>query len=603
MALYKTGINPSQMAQSAMNAATQAAASQTKQTTTKVKKEGNVWDDIYKGAAAVAAVGKGVNSLVDAAGSAWDMYDQYKLRDAYDAVSKAFAQGGFESIQNNPDMQDYWHTQAVGQFVKDRASTEKGRLEMLKSMDAAADKLYQDWRVQAMTVNKAFKSGDMQQFMPLMEQLAATSPLPYRLEGTQDGKFRVLFRSDQHQGWTATGQVITPQEAMNEVNKVLQGEQSVFRGLDGKLHPVNPGFNAAAARYYWGTVMGNAENRLDPKKQISLYDANGNVVGLGVIQNPVDDYGAQPRLLVFDRRGRQVGAYDGMEGVFQAGMSPYKPAKQKGSGNGGTGQTAGGFKLTDGDRSALRRACTIMDPNSGEERVDHGKVAALENFMQRHGLSADAALAAFDENVAMAMQQGAANLQAAEWAVLAKMMGKPLPQRTNANQAGGSAHAGGQQGVLYGLGERIREAADGKSGAASASAPTSDKTAPSAAGQKGVLASLGDEEQAPLVDRYLGPHGALDNSDMTLAGLGGVQSSFARQERKKQHTALIEEVRERARIRRERERMEMDRELDDFIANPNRYGKAAGIGYWGEATDQARAMEQLRDAWGNPISR
>ena len=76
MALYKTGINPSQMAQSAMNAATQAAASQTKQTTTKVKKEGNVWDDIYKGAAAVAAVGSGVNSLVDAAGSAWYMYDK-----------------------------------------------------------------------------------------------------------------------------------------------------------------------------------------------------------------------------------------------------------------------------------------------------------------------------------------------------------------------------------------------------------------------------------------------------------------------------------------------------------------------------------------------
>lgn len=481
MALYKTGINPSQMAQSAMNAATQAAASQTKQTTTKVKKEGNVWDDIYKGAAAVAAVGRGVNSLVDAAGSAWDMYDKYKLRDAYDDVGKAFGQGGFESIQNNPDMQDYWHAQAVGQFVKDRAGTEKGRLEMLKSMDAAADKQYQDWRVQAMTVNKAFQAGDMQQFMPLMEQLAATSPLPYRLEGTQDGKFRVLFRSDQHQGWTATGQVITPQEAMNEVNKVLQGEQSVLRGLDGKLYPVNPGFNAAAARYYWGTVMGNAENRLDPKKQIPLYDSGGNVVGLGVIQNPVDDYGALPRLLVFDRRGRQVGVYDGMEGVLQAGMSPYRPAKQKGSGNGGTGQTAGAFKLTDGDRSALRRACTVMDPNSGEERVDHGKVAALENFMQRNGLSADAALAAFDENVAIAMQQGAPNRQVAEKAVLDMVRGRAPVQRNSGNQAGGSAQAGGQQGVLHGLGERIRKAADGKSGSASVSAPTSDKTAPSAA--------------------------------------------------------------------------------------------------------------------------
>ena len=170
-----------------------------------------------------------------------------------------------------------------------------------------------------------------------------------------------------------------------------------------------------------------------------------------------------------------------MEGVLQAGMSPYRPAKQKGSGNGGTGQTAGAFKLTDGDRSALRRACTVMDPNSGEERVDHGKVAALENFMQRNGLSADAALAAFDENVAIAMQQGAPNRQVAEKAVLDMVRGRAPVQRNSGNQAGGSAQAGGQQGVLHGLGERIRKAADGKSGSASVSAPTSDKTAPSAA--------------------------------------------------------------------------------------------------------------------------
>lgn len=519
MALYKTGINPSQMAQSAMNAATQAAASQTKQTTTKVKKEGNVWDDIYKGAAAVAAVGRGVNSLVDAAGSAWDMYDQYKLRSAYDDVSKTFGQGGFESIQNNPDMQDYWHAQAVGQFVKDRAGTEKGRLEMLKSMDAAADKQYQDWRMQAMTVNKAFQAGDMQQFMPLMEQLAATSPLPYRLEGTQDGKFRVLFRSDQHQGWTATGQVITPQEAMNEVNKVLQGEQSVLRGLDGKLHPVNPGFNAAAARYYWGTVMGNAENRLDPKKQIPLYDSGGNIVGLGVIQNPVDDYGAQPRLLVFDRRGRQVGVYDGMEGVFQAGMIPYRPAKQKGSGNGGTGQTAGGFKLTDGDKAALRRAFTTTDPDTGEKRVDHGKVVALENFMRRNGLSADAALAAFDENVAIAMQQGAPNRQAAEKAVQDMMRGRAPVQRNASNQAGGSAHAGGQQGVLYGLGERIREAADGSQ---------SDQG--------------GSDYSAPEVwSGRFAPRGNLSSADNLLGG-DGARNAFRRQEEARETDARLNDA-------------------------------------------------------------
>lgn len=330
MPLYKPASNPAQMAQSAMNAATQAAAAQTKQTTTTVKKDSNVWDDIYKGAVSLAAVGRGIDSLVGAADSARQMYDQHKLRKAYEDVSKAFGEGGFEAIQRNPDMLDYWHAQAVGQFVKDRAGTEKGRLEMLKSMDDVADKQYQDWRIQAMTANKAFKSGDMQQFVPLMEQLSASSPMPYRLEGTQDGKFKVLFRSDQHQGWTETGRFLTPQEVMNEVNTILQGEQSVLRGLDGKLHPVNPAFNAAATRYYWGTVMGNAKNRLDPQKQIPLYDASGNIAGTGVIQNPVDDYSALPKLLVFDRRGRQIGMYDGMDGVFQAGMSPYKPQKQKG---------------------------------------------------------------------------------------------------------------------------------------------------------------------------------------------------------------------------------------------------------------------------------
>lgn len=426
MTLYKPLSSPAQMAQSAMSAATQAAAAQTKQTTTTVKKESNVWDDIYKGAVSLAAVGRGIDSLVGAADSAWSLYNEHKLRSAYDDVSKAFGEGGFESIQRNPDMQDYWHAQAVGQFVKDRAATEKGRLEMLKSMDDVADKQYQDWRIQAMTVNKAFKSGDMQQFVPLMEQLSAKSPLPYRLEGTQDGKFKILFRSDQHRGWTETGRLLTPQEAMNEVNTVLQGEQSILRGLDGKLHPVNPAFNAAAARYYWGTVMGNAENRIDPKKQIPLYDSSGNIAGMGVIQNPVDDYSAQPRLLVFDRRGRQVGMYDGMDGVFRAGMSPYKPQKQKGGSGSGTG--TGGYKLTDGDRSALRKAFTIVNEKTGEESIQHEMVADLESFMRRTGLSVDAALATLQTNTELALKAGAPDLPAARKIAIDAMQNRPLPR-------------------------------------------------------------------------------------------------------------------------------------------------------------------------------
>lgn len=539
MTLYKPLSSPAQMAQSAMSAATQAAAAQTKQTTTTVKKESNVWDDIYKGAVSLAAVGRGIDSLVGAADSAWSMYNEHKLRSAYDDVSKAFGEGGFESIQRNPDMQDYWHAQAVGQFVKDRAATEKGRLEMLKSMDDVADKQYQDWRIQAMTVNKAFKSGDMQQFVPLMEQLSAKSPLPYRLEGTQDGKFKILFRSDQHRGWTETGRLLTPQEAMNEVNTVLQGEQSILRGLDGKLHPVNPAFNAAAARYYWGTVMGNAENRIDPKKQIPLYDSSGNIAGMGVIQNPVDDYSAQPRLLVFDRRGRQVGMYDGMDGVFRAGMSPYKPQKQKGGGS-----ESGGYKLTDGDRSALRKAFTIVNEKTGEESIQHEMVADLESFMRRTGLSVDAALATLQTNTELALKAGAPDLPAARKIAIDAMQNRPLPRLPkkdtpdNPQDTTGTAKAA--------TADRIRKAAAGN-----------ETPAGNATTQPDIAQGIGGLH--PPVARQIAPRGDLNDTEMLLGGQ--LRAGFERQRSALQDRIANEE--------------KFSQEMANFDSDPAAYGKGA----------------------------
>ena len=98
MPLYSPNSNPAQMAQAAMSGATQAAAAQTKQTTTTVKHESNLWDDLYKGAAAVAAVGRGVEGLVGAADGALNLYDKSRLRSAYDDVSAAFKEGGFEAI-------------------------------------------------------------------------------------------------------------------------------------------------------------------------------------------------------------------------------------------------------------------------------------------------------------------------------------------------------------------------------------------------------------------------------------------------------------------------------------------------------------------------
>ena len=424
MTLYKPLSSPAQMAQSAMSAATQAAAAQTKQTTTTVKKESNVWDDIYKGAVSLAAVGRGIDSLVGAADSAWSMYNEHKLRSAYDDVSKAFGEGGFESIQRNPDMQDYWHAQAVGQFVKDRASTEKGRLEMLKNMDAAADKLYQDWRIQAARTEEAWKAGNMQQFIPFMQQLSNITPGPYRLIPGEDGTFKVLFRSDQHHGeFVETGQTLTHQQTVDMMRAVRNGEVYTLKGIDGKLHPSNPIFGAQATRSWWGTVIGNAEISSDPGKQLLLY-RNNQPYAVAMLQNSHEDPMKRGQYKVFALNdGRSLGIADGVPGLLQRGLSPFAPQKQKGGGSG-----SGGYKLTDGDRSALRKAFTIVNEKTGEESIQHEMVADLESFMRRTGLSVDAALATLQTNTELALKAGAPDLPAARKIAIDAMQNRPLPR-------------------------------------------------------------------------------------------------------------------------------------------------------------------------------
>ena len=71
MPLYKQN-NAAELAQSAMSGATQAMAAQTKETGTRTEKESNFWDDLNKGAAAVAYVGRGLDGLTKAADGAWE---------------------------------------------------------------------------------------------------------------------------------------------------------------------------------------------------------------------------------------------------------------------------------------------------------------------------------------------------------------------------------------------------------------------------------------------------------------------------------------------------------------------------------------------------
>jgi len=434
MPLYKPS-NTAELAQSAMNGATQAAAAQTKQTGTKTEKESNFWDDLNKGAAAVAYVGRGLDGLTKAADGAWNMYDKYKLRDAYDNVDKAYSEGGIDAIQNNPDMQDYWHSKAFGQFMLDRASNEKGRLEMMQNMDAAADKMYQDWRIQAMGVRQAYTSGDTQKFLPMMQQLSTNSPLPYKLEPTDNGNFRVMFRSDEKGGWADTGRTMTPQEAMGEVDNVLRGEQSMLRGVDGKTVPVNLAFNKAAVRSYWLTQIGNAENRTDPKRQIPLYNSEGKPTGIGIVQNPLDDYSVGPKLLVYGNGGRQIGTFDGYDGAMKAGYIPFAPPKGKGGAKGGAAGENGGYSLTQGDIGALQKYAT-SENEMGEKSVDYEKAAFLEQFVRTTGLSPLQAIAAYDGNIKRAMEMGASRGQA-ERATMSL-----LAQRISGGQRGQSPQHG-----------------------------------------------------------------------------------------------------------------------------------------------------------------
>ena len=432
MPLYKQN-NAAELAQSAMSGATQAMAAQTKETGTRTEKESNFWDDLNKGAAAVAYVGRGLDGLTKAADGAWNMYDKYKLRDAYDSVDKAYSEGGIDAIQNNPNMQDYWHSKAFGQFMLDRANNEKGRLEMMQNMDAAADKMYQDWRVQAMGVRQAYGSGDMQKFVPMMQQLSTNSPLPYKLEPSDNGNFKVLFRSDEKGGWADTGRTMTPQEAMGEVDNVLRGEQSMLRGVDGKTVPVNLAFNKAAVKSYWMTQIGNAENRTDPKRQIPLYDSEGKPTGLGIIQNPLDDYSIGPKLLVYGNGGRQVGTFDGYDGAMKAGYIPFAPPKGKGGAKGGAAGEGGGYSLTQGDIHMLQGYATTKN-EMGEKEVDHGTAAFLEQFVRDKGLSPLQAISVFDENVKRAVAAGAPPEQARRIVMTEMAKGMRVGQRGQSPQ-------------------------------------------------------------------------------------------------------------------------------------------------------------------------
>ena len=440
MPLYKQN-NAAELAQSAMSGATQAMAAQTKATGTRTEKDSSVLDDIYKGAAAVAYVGKGLDGLADAAKTATNLWDNHKLKNAYDDVDKAYREGGMGAVQQLDT--NFWNNTAIGQFMKDRANNEKGRLEMMQNADAVADKIYKDWRVQASGVAKAYQSGDMQQFMPLMKQLSEQSPLPYKLEPDQNGNFKVLFRSDEKGGWTDTGRTMTPQESIDQVNSVLRGEQTIMRGMNGDLLPVNREFNLAVVRNLVATDNGNADNRTDPKKLIPLYDKNGNVGGFARIQNPIPTennpyaYKENSKVFAFGHNGQSLGVFDGYDGIMKYGLSPFAPKKGKGGAGSGAAGEGGGYSLTQGDIHMLQGYATTKN-EMGEKEVDHGTAAFLEQFVRDKGLSPLQAISVFDENVKRAVAAGAPPEQARRIVMTEMAKGMRVGQRGQSPQHGQS---------------------------------------------------------------------------------------------------------------------------------------------------------------------
>ncbi|WP_165069492.1 hypothetical protein [Desulfovibrio sp. ZJ200] len=318
MPLYKPNSNPAALAQSAMSNATQAAASQTRQTTVNVKKESNFWDDLYKGAAALNMGARAVGGMVDAVEDVKGMYDEYKVRDAYDAMSKAYTEGGIEALQTNPDFQDYHHAQAFGRIMKDRAASEKGRMEMLQNARKIAEQNYNDVRAVLMPGLEAYKSGDMNTFSDSMVKASQVVNMPYRIEPAGDGNYKLFFRSDAKGGWTDTGRKMTGQEVFEMGRNYLRGEINVLSGMGMKLTPYNQQQVLEGMRRAMATNDTNVENMADYSRHIPLLNANGRIVGMAIPQNPLDG-SKNTEYDAYGMNGKPLGRFD-VQGILQRGM-------------------------------------------------------------------------------------------------------------------------------------------------------------------------------------------------------------------------------------------------------------------------------------------
>lgn len=272
----------------------------------------------------------GMNFLGNAMRTGQQIGEARYEQDERDAVNKAYeyiagkvGTGDISALGNEPILFTRHGAKATSKFMDDRLKTESSRLEMLKNKDEANDHLYRNTlRPLAFAAQDAFKKNDMQRFGQITGELSAKFPFPYRYTLGQDGNFVEEFRSSKAGKFIDSGERMTPQQVMDSINRMLDGEQRVLRGANMEMHYVNPDFLAAAVRYQLGTIADNAAALGDPNRYLT-FTKNGHTIHV-VPQNRHDDYSAAPAYLVLDDSGKMGGMIGSLEDLMRQGYRPLE---------------------------------------------------------------------------------------------------------------------------------------------------------------------------------------------------------------------------------------------------------------------------------------
>lgn len=396
------------------------------------------------------------------------MEDEKGIRAAYEHMAAKLGQDGdIATLDGDPVLNTRHGLMALGRLSADRANTQQTRLAMLKNMEAADDKLYQDFfRPLASQAQEAYQQGNMAKFGQLVGQLSKVAPFPYQYHMGADGNFEEMFRSTKNGGWVRTGGSMAPQQVMQAITQIMSGEQKILRGADMRETVVNPFFLAAAARYRMATAAKNAAALADPKQWRPMQGKDGHIV-FAIPQNAHDDYSADPAYLLFDEKNgtRRGNLRDLTAQGYAPAAAKANARKLQAAGRG----AAGGYKLTNADVNMLTKYAISTNAETGEKEIDYGKAAFLQEFIQKTGLSPLSAIENYESNIQLAMSQGARSREQAERAAMVGLRQKihgegqvahgKKPVSAPASQPGMAP--GHQPGVHSAKEDRIKNAAAG----------------------------------------------------------------------------------------------------------------------------------------------